>query len=77
MEKQLAEGKIGEVGQYDLDFTAEGNLRIQVSASHGLGSAGIVLELKGEAVLDALAAAIPGKVDDAVIGLMKAALLGK
>ncbi len=78
MEKQLVEGSIGEVGKYDVDFK-EGKLVAAVDAGdkEGMVSAGLVVKLDAGKVIDALARAIPGQIDDAVLGLMKAALLGQ
>lgn len=75
-EKQLAEGNLGAVGQYDIDFK-EGKLCAELKASHGAVEGSMVVKLDAGAVLDAVAKAIPGQVDDAVFGLIKAALLGK
>ncbi len=73
MEQDIAQGTIGSVGKYDVAFK-EGNLVVEVDANVEIGSAGIVLKLDAGKVLDALAAAIPGQIDDAVFGLIKAAL---
>lgn len=73
MEKDLAEGKIGSVGAYDLEFKG-GKLTFKLSAGASGLSAMVGIEADADVVLDALAKAIPGHVDDALLGLMKSAL---
>jgi hypothetical protein len=74
--KEIVEGKIGTVGEYDLEWK-EGKLVFVLRAKDPLGisSAGLEISLSAEAVLDSLAKAIPGTIDDAIFGLIKAALL--
>lgn len=74
IEKDIAQGAIGQVGKYDVAFTG-GQLVVEVDANVSVGSAGVVIKVDAGKILDALAAAIPGKVDDAVIALIKDALL--
>lgn len=74
LDAEIVEGDIGEIGHYDIEFK-DGALCVAVDAKHALGSAGIALKLEAGAVLDALAKAIPGQIDDAVFGVIKAALL--
>jgi hypothetical protein len=77
MEADLVQGPIGAVGNYDVSFK-DGKLLAQLSASPVSGvKAGVQLELDAEVVLDALAKAIPGTIDDALLGVVKAALLNK
>ncbi len=73
MEKDIVDGKLGEVGAYDLEFKG-GKLVAKISAGKAGISGGAFIEIDAEIVLDALAAAIPGTIDDAVLGLVKAAL---
>lgn len=73
MEKDLVDGKIGEVGAYDVEFKG-GKLVAKVSAQvHGLNAA-VELSADSDLVIEALKAAIPGKIDDAVLDLVKLAL---
>lgn len=75
MEQHIADGKVGEVGAYTVDF-ANGKLVAKLDAAKaevGL-KAGVHLELDGGIVLDALAKAIPGTIDDVFLGVLKAAL---
>lgn len=76
MEADILDGKIGDVGSYDLEFKG-GKLSLTVDAKIGgeLVAAGIVIKVGASEVLDAIAKAIPGQIDDAVIGLIKSALL--
>ena len=74
--KEIAEGAIGSVGKYDVAFK-DGAFVVEVDASIAVGSAGMVIKVDSEKVIDALCAAIPGKIDDAIFGVIKAALLNK
>lgn len=76
MEGELLQGNLGSVGKYDVAFK-EGGLVAEVKADMGPANASVMIKLDAAKVIDALAAAIPGTVDDAVFGLIKAALLGK
>lgn len=73
MEADIVDGKIGAVGSYDFEFKG-GALVFEVKAEK-IGKASLKVELPAAALIDALAAAIPGKIDDAVFGLIKAALV--
>jgi hypothetical protein len=75
-DKEFAQGNLGQVGKYDVAFK-DGALVIEVDANVPVGSAGLLVKVDASKVLDAIAAAIPGKVDDAIIGIIKAALLAK
>lgn len=75
MEKELVEGKIGSVGSYNVEFK-DGKLTATVSASVSSGvDAGAHISLDASLVLDALSKAIPGSIDDALLGMLKSALL--
>lgn len=75
MEKDIVEGNIGSVGQYDVEFKG-GKLCLALSAQAGPGELGLSIKVDAAKVVDALAKAIPGQVDDAILGVVKAALLG-
>ena len=75
MEKDIVGGPLGTVGSYDLKF-AGGKLVFEIKADVAIGGVGLVMEIDSGHLLDAIAAAIPGKIDDAVIGVIKASLLG-
>lgn len=75
-DKEIVGGNLGSVGSYDLAFKA-GALQIEVKASVGPLLAGVSLALDAAKVIDALEAAIPGKIDDAVLEVIRAALLTK
>lgn len=75
METDISTGPIGAVGQYDLAFRG-GKLTLSVSASEPVGSVLAAISVDAGTVIDAIAKAIPGTVDDAILGLLKAALLG-
>lgn len=73
MEKDIVDGKIGAVGSYDVEFKS-GKLQLKVGVEHsGLG-ADVALWADADKVLDALAKAIPGVLDDAVIEVAKKAI---
>lgn len=75
MEKDLAQGPIGTVGSYDVEFK-EGKLTAKVSAKVEAGvEGGAFISLDASLILDALAKAIPGQIDDALLGILKGALL--
>lgn len=74
MEGQIAGGQLGAVGKYDVEFKA-GQLVIEADAVKGASSAGIIVKIDARQVLDALKAAIPGQIDDAVINVLEMALL--
>lgn len=78
MEADILDGKIGAVGGYDLEFKA-GKLSfvVDVAAPGGLVAGKLGIAMDAGAVLDALAKAIPGTIDDAIISVAKAALLSK
>lgn len=75
----IIEGPIGAVGSYDVEFK-DGKLVAKVGAEHeplkGVTvKADVSVELGAEAVIDAIARAIPGEVDDFVLDKLKKALL--
>lgn len=76
METGIAEGKIGAVGAYDLEF--KGGKLVGV-AKAGAAEVGLTVEvqvaLEAHAVLAAIKKAIPGQIDDALLGLLEQALL--
>jgi hypothetical protein len=74
MDAEIAQGPIGSVGKYDVAFK-DGQLVVEVDASLGASSAGLIVKVDAAQILDALTAAIPGTIDDAIVGVIKAALL--
>lgn len=71
-DKDLAQGNVGSVGKYDV--AVKGNqLVVELDANAAIGSAGVNVKVGIGPVLDALAKAIPGTFDDAIIKLAKAA----
>ena len=73
MDKEIAKGSLGSNGDYDIEFKA-GNLVATAKGGVGGLKVGVVVELDSDIVLDAIAKAIPGTIDDAVIGLIKSTL---
>lgn len=72
MEKDLVEGNIGKA-KYDVEFR-DGKLVAELKYAHDLAEAGAFVHIPADSVLDAIAKAIPGQIDDAVIELIKKAL---
>lgn len=72
MEKEIASGQIGSDGSYKVEFK-DGSLKAECGYMAGV-KAGVSLEIPVDFVLDAIKNAIPGKVDDAVIEMLKGAL---
>lgn len=70
---ELVSEKIGSEGVLEVDVV---NGQLVVSATHKHASGEVVLTAKEDVgyFLDKLAAKIPGAVDDAIIGVIKAAL---
>jgi hypothetical protein len=73
MEQALVEGNLGTVGQYDLEFKG-GKLVGTVKAAVSVGEVSMGLSIDSAAICDAIAKAIPGSVDDALLAVLKAAL---
>lgn len=73
MEKDIAEGKLGTIGGYDLEFKG-GKLIAKVNVGAEGISGALSLEFDADKLLDALAKAIPSQIDDALIGVLKGAL---
>lgn len=74
MDKELASGNIGEVGKYVVSFKG-GFLLVNANVSLPPGeSASLQVSVDSDKVLDAIAAAVPGKLDDALIALIKIGL---
>lgn len=69
----IIDGKIGDSGSYELDLV-QGKLvfKSAYSAAGIAGSANVYLD--PDLLIDKLAAVIPGKVDDAIFGILKQAL---
>jgi len=69
----LAGGNIGPEASWDVKFEG-GKLKATLAYAGEQGGANMELYLSADAVLDAIAEAIPGTVDDTVIALLKGAL---
>lgn len=74
----LLDGQIGELGSYDVDFIG-GKLVIvgNMDMGGGIAKAGLNIQIDGEKIIDLITSKIPGKVDDYVGQILKAAVLGK
>ena len=74
MDANIIGGSVGPKAKYSVDFKG-GQLVAELLVDESLFDGGIVIKLDAGAVMDAVAKAIPGVVDDAIISLIKAALL--
>lgn len=76
MDLEIVEGKIGEVGAYDVELKA-GKLtaKIGITGPAGAVSGEMVVSIDGALLLDKIKAEIPGEVDDAFINILKGVLL--
>ena len=70
---ELAEGQVGSVGKYDVEFK-DGKLMLGLSIEWNGVTSEVKVGVGSDAVIDALKAAIPGKIDDAILEVVKAAL---
>lgn len=74
MDKDLSSGPIGSVGKYDVAFKG-GKLILTANMDLPPGEKlNASFEVDANKVLDALKAAIPGKLDDLLIALIKSSL---
>ena len=70
---ELVNEQIGAEAKVDVKVE-KGVITLQVAYDGKGADAGIFLKIETDYFLDKLAAAIPGTIDDAVIGIIKAAL---
>jgi hypothetical protein len=75
MEADILDGKIGNVGAYDLEFKG-GKLSFKIGASTDVGSVDVVVSVGAHQVLEAIKKAIPGEIDNTIIDILKKAILG-
>jgi hypothetical protein len=70
----VAQGNIGQVGQYEIDFVG-GKAIVKAEAGNEIGKISLQGELDAKIVgykfLDWLKVKIPGEIDDAVIEVIK------
>lgn len=75
MDKDIFSGKIGEVGSYDVAFVG-GKLQVTSNVAVGAFLANAMVAIDANKVVDAIEAAIPGKLDDAVLEVLRKLLIG-
>lgn len=77
MELDIAEGKIGELGSYDVELKG-GKLiaKIQAAGPGGALTGEMFVAIDGKVLFAKIKEAIPGQVDDAILSVLEAALLG-
>lgn len=73
MEADIKDGTLGQVGTYDIEFK-QGNLTAAIKGDFGIGTFDGRVSLDSDKVMDAIAAKVPGKIDDTLLGFIKAAL---
>lgn len=79
MERDIVDGNLGNVGNYDLEFKG-GHLVLRVGIDWGVAGGVVVaggdLEVKigADALIEVVKKAIPGKIDDAILDVLKVAL---
>lgn len=75
MDIDIFDGKLGEVGSYDVEFKG-GKLLAKVDVATGPFSAGVLMSIDANKVVDAIEKAIPGQIDDAVLEVLRKFLIG-
>lgn len=70
---EIINTKIGTVGSADLAFV-QGSLQLTINIQDGALTGSVGAKVDSDVILDAIAKAIPGSVDDAVIAVIKTAL---
>jgi len=75
MDIDIFDGKLGDVGQYDVEFKG-GKLLAKVDVATGPFSAGVLMSIDANKVVDAIEKAIPGQIDDAVLEVLRKFLIG-
>lgn len=70
---EIVSGQVGPETKYAVKFEG-GKLVVSGGFDSKIFDAGLTLALDTDAVIDELAKAIPGQIDDAVLQLVKAAL---
>lgn len=73
MEQNLLDKDLGDKGELKLDLK-DGLLTLSLHYALPAVKGAVSVEVSGDVLLDKLAELIPGKVDDAVINILKAAL---
>ena len=73
MSKEIVKGPLGKIGDYDVQIK-EGKLELTLNADVVGGSVGVVVKIESCELLDLIAKAIPGTIDDAIVNIAKEAL---
>lgn len=73
MDDQIAAGQIGADAKYDVEFVG-GQLKASINYTSSFGGGSVQVFIGADQILDAIAKAIPGTIDDAIFGLVKTAL---
>jgi hypothetical protein len=73
MEAVISDGQIGPEAKYDVAFKG-GKLVLSLDYQGKMAGAGVSVSVDANAVISAIEAAIPGKLDDAVLELLRGVL---
>ena len=73
MEKALVERAVGSEAKYTVVFK-DGKLRAELDYDGKLANAGLHIEIGAEEIIEAIKVAIPVKIDDAILEVIKSAL---
>lgn len=78
LDKDIVDGKLGNMGAFDVEFKGGylvGKVEVKAPIAGVVDVSGVVeVRVGAEAVIEAIKKAIPGKVDDAILDVVKAAL---
>lgn len=69
----VAKGKVGPELEYDVKVEG-GKVKVEAKYDGAQADVALAVSIDSDLLLDKLAAKIPGQIDDAVIGVIKAAL---
>lgn len=73
MEKDIVDGKVGELAAYDIEFKG-GHLVAKLNAALSPVSAEIKVQINADALIDAIEKAIPGDWDKMPLATLKGIL---
>jgi hypothetical protein len=73
MEKQIADGEIGSIGHYNVEFKDK-KLVLAASADFKIGNMESKITVDSNMIVEAIKKAIPGQIDDAILNLLETLL---
>lgn len=69
----IVQGQIGPEAKYSLKFE-NGKLRAEIAYDSKIVDSGLFVEIGADELIETIKLAIPGKIDDAILDMMKIAL---